>query len=83
MRSEQLASARGAARQADDELARGAIDRVDWSAAQVSLQSALLAEVEALRRVRAAETALENALRRPLDGPELMIAAPITEGSHP
>ena len=64
---------RGAAR-ADQELANGAIDRVDWAAAQALLYVSELAEIEALRRIHAADAALEDALRRPLDGPELLIA---------
>jgi CRISPR system Cascade subunit CasA len=63
------------AQQADKEIAEGSIDRVDWSAAQVSLQLAKLAEIDALRRVHAADAALEDALRGPLDGPELQITA--------
>jgi CRISPR system Cascade subunit CasA len=62
------------ASQADEELASGAIDRVDWSAAQAGLRLAELAEIDALRRVHAADAALEDALRRPLEGPELLIA---------
>lgn len=73
VRGIELNSARRAAIQADDEIAGGAIDRVDWSAAQVGLRLALLAEVDALRRAHAADAALEDALRRPLEGPELSI----------
>lgn len=75
IRSADLVGARRAADQADQEIASGAIDRVDWCAAQVSLRLAQLAEVDALRRVHAADAAIEDALRRPLEGPELEIMA--------
>ncbi|GAM98963.1 heavy metal RND efflux outer membrane protein of CzcC family [alpha proteobacterium U9-1i] len=74
VRSADLSGAHSAADQADEEIASGAIDRVDWCAAQASLRLAQLAEVDALRRVHAADAALEDALRRPLEGPELAIA---------
>jgi CRISPR system Cascade subunit CasA len=70
-------TARRFAVQADRELAGGAIDRVDWSAAQVGLRLAELAEIEALRRAHAADAALEDALRRPLEGPETQITPSI------
>lgn len=76
-----LAQARGldlpiAARlaaQADRELSAGAIDRSDWAAAQGGLEVARLAELDALARVLSADAALEEALRRPLSGPETLI----------
>ena len=74
VREVDITAAKRFAAQADQELANGAIDRVDWSAAQVGLALAELAEIEALRRVHAADAALEDALRRPLEGPELQIA---------
>lgn len=81
VRSADLSGARLAADQADEEIAGGAIDRVDWCAAQVSLRLAQLAEVDALRRVHAADAALEDALRRPLEGPELAITpGPVLSG---
>lgn len=61
------------AAQADRELAAGAIDRNDWAAAQAGLEIARLAELDALARVLAADAALEEALRRPLSGPETLI----------
>jgi CRISPR system Cascade subunit CasA len=79
VRTVELPTAVRVAAQADEELATGAIDRVDWSAAQVVLLLAQLAEIDALRRVHIAEAALEDALRRPLEGPELMIAPQIME----
>ena len=77
VRAVDIESAKRFAGQADQELSRGAIDRVDWAAAQVGLQLARLAEVEALRRVHAADAALEDAFRRPLEGPETQIATGI------
>lgn len=74
VRDVELPTARRIAASADEELFNGAIDRVDWSAAQVVLLQAELSEVDMLRRVHAAQAALEDALRRPLDGPELLIA---------
>jgi CRISPR system Cascade subunit CasA len=74
VRAVDVQTAARVAAQADGELASGAIDRVDWSAAQAGLRLAELAEIDALRRVHAADAALEDALRRPLDGPELLIA---------
>lgn len=61
------------AAQADRELAAGAIDRNDWAAAQAGLEVARLAELDALARVLAADAALEEALRRPLSGPETLL----------
>ena len=74
VRAVDVLTAKRFAAKADEELASGAIDRVDWSAAQATQLQAELAEVDALRRVHAADAALEDALRRPLDGPELLIA---------
>ena len=74
VRAVDVESAKRFAGQADQELSRGAIDRVDWAAAQVGLELARLAEVEALRRVHAADAAVEDAFRRPLEGPEKQIA---------
>lgn len=73
VRRSDLAAARSAALQADREIEDGAIDRVDWAAAQASWRLAQLAETDALRRMHEADAALENALRRPLEGPELAI----------
>lgn len=59
--------------QADREMAAGAIDRTDWAAAQAGLLIARIAERDVLARVLAANAALEDALRRPLSGPETRI----------
>ncbi|MEP6867659.1 MAG: TolC family protein [Novosphingobium sp.] len=61
------------AAQADRELTSGAIDRSDWVAAQAGLEVARVNELDALARVLAADIALEEALRRPLSGPETLI----------
>ncbi len=61
--------------QAEAAISAGAIDRIEWSAAQSGRLTALLDELTAVRHVRAAEAALEDALRRPLEGPELAITA--------
>ncbi|MFA6115436.1 MAG: TolC family protein [Sphingomonas sp.] len=61
------------ARQADRELAAGAIDRTDWAAAQAGAEQARTSEIDALARVHVADAALEDALRRPLEGSETMI----------
>ena len=75
IRADELPTARSFAREADTAMDQGAIDRVDWAAAQAGEQLAELAEIDALRRVHAAEASLEDALRRPLEGPELRLAS--------
>ncbi len=75
IRRDELPAARQLAAQADRELRSGAIDRTDWAASQSGVLVARLAELDALARVHAADTALELALRRPLNGPELQITA--------
>jgi CRISPR system Cascade subunit CasA len=65
--AEQLAA------QAERALAAGTIDRVDWAAAQAAAVQARLAELDVLARIHSADAALEDAVRRPLDGPETMI----------
>lgn len=59
--------------QADREITAGAIDRTDWAAAQAGLLIARLAERDAVSRVLMANSALEDALRLPLSGPETRI----------
>ena len=71
---ERVAADRLAA-QADRELAAGAIDRTEWAAAQAGAREARASEIVALARVHAADAALEDALRRPLEGPEMLIEA--------
>lgn len=83
VREFELRAARRAAEQADNELAQGAIDRVDWAAAQVGYRLSKLSEVDALRRLHAANTGLEDGLRRPLEGPELAITGVTGSGGRP
>lgn len=79
VRDVDIETAKRVAVQADQELANGAIDRVDWAAAQAGLYLGELAGIDALRRVHAADSALEDALRRPLEGSELLIAPQAVE----
>lgn len=65
--------AREAAERADRALQLGAFNRIDWSSAQATAQAMVLDELAAVGRVRDAEAALEDALRQPVDGPELAI----------
>lgn len=73
VRAVDLPIARRLAAQADAQFRHGEIDRTDWAAAQGGVPQAQRAELAVLARVQAADAALEDALRRPLDGPELMI----------
>lgn len=73
VRAVDLPIAHRLAAQADAQFRHGEIDRADWAAAQGGVPQAELAQLAALARVQAADAALEDALRRPLDGPELMI----------
>ena len=73
VRQADLPIARRLAAQADAQLRLGQIDRTDWAAAQGGVPQARLAEIAALARVQSADAALEDALRRPLEGPELML----------
>jgi len=70
-----LIAARRLARQADHEIRAGAIDRTEWAAAQGGLLTVRLAELDALARAQTAIAALEDASRRPLEGPEMAIRA--------
>lgn len=82
IRSVERPTADRLARQADRELSAGAIDRVDWAAAQAGAAQTRLVELDALARVHAADAALEDAVRRPLEGPEIQINA-ADHRSHP
>lgn len=73
VRTRELPLAQRLAAAATRGLAAGSTNRVDWAAAQAGALEAALAELDALARVHAADAALENALRRPVDGPELAI----------
>lgn len=65
-------AAEALARQADRELAAGALNRGDWAASQAGLLAARLDEATAKWRVAEANAALEDALRMPLSGPETL-----------
>ena len=73
VRRTELPQTEAVARRADGQLAKGAITRADWAGAQVAALEARLAEIDALARLHAADAALEDALRQPLEGPETMI----------
>jgi CRISPR system Cascade subunit CasA len=69
----ELPQAQASANRADAQLAQGQIARSDWADAQIAALAARLTALDALARVQSADAALENALRRPLQGPEMMI----------
>lgn len=73
VRAADLPIARRLAAQAQAQFRQGEIDRADWAAAQSGVPQTELAELAALARVQTADAALEDALRRPLEGPELML----------
>jgi CRISPR system Cascade subunit CasA len=66
------------ARQADTAIAAGAIDRVDWRISRLAVLTSKLSELTAQSALRETETVLEDALRRPLSGPELNISINLT-----
>jgi CRISPR system Cascade subunit CasA len=80
VRTVELATALRLAAQADRELAAGSIDRTEWAAAQAGARQARTSEIDALARVHAADAALEDALRRPLEGPETTITPQEAKG---
>lgn len=73
IRAGELPQSEKQAASADDRLRLGGISRAEWADAKIAALEARLAALDATVRVRQAETALEDALRRPLDGPETMI----------
>lgn len=73
VRRTELPQTAAVARRADAQLAKGTAGRADWAGAQIAALEARLAEIDALARLRAADAALEDALRQPLEGPETMI----------
>jgi len=81
VRERDLSVARHLATQADAQFHLGQIDRIDWAAAQGGVPQAELAELTAIARVHAADAALEDALRRPLEGPELMMKSGALENA--
>ncbi|EGD58698.1 RND-type multidrug efflux pump, outer membrane protein [Novosphingobium nitrogenifigens DSM 19370] len=80
---EEVPQARLAADRADDRLRLGAIGRADWAALKSGDIAARLAAIDALTRLRQAQIALEDSLRRPLDGPETHVAAATLWGNRP
>lgn len=82
IRQETMPTAASIAKQADLAFAAGGIDRSEWAASKAGFITAELDELTAKARVLDAEAALEDALRRPLSGPELAISAkPKGQGS--
>ncbi len=73
IRSADLPGARRLAAQADAELRHGSIDTGEWAIAQIGVLQFRMSELDALARVYAADAALEDAMQRPLEGPEQMI----------
>ena len=73
IRSAVLPGARRLAAQADAELRHGSIDTGEWAIAQIGVLQFRMSELDALARVYAADAALEDAMQRPLEGPEQMI----------
>ena len=81
LRRTDIPGARQLAAQADAELRHGSIDTSEWAIAQIGVLQFRLSELDALARVLAADAALEDALQRPLEGPELMIENMRTGGT--
>ncbi|MXO58244.1 TolC family protein [Altererythrobacter salegens] len=79
IRTRDLPLAEAWAEKAEAQINRGAINRTDWAAAQIQLYDARLAALDALVRLRRANAALEEALRRPLGGPEAGIMPGVLE----
>ena len=73
VRAAEIATAARLARAADAQIKFGAIDRTEWAAAQAGIALARLSELDALARIHTADAAVEDALRRPLLGPETAI----------
>lgn len=82
LRRTELPQLDAAAARAEARLARGQIARADWADAQLAAQTARLNALDLLARVQAADAALENALRRPIEGPETKIRPERLEGGR-
>lgn len=67
-------AAMAAARRADQRRAMGETGRIEALTLQAGALDAELTMADALGRVQRADAALENALRRPLSGPEMLMA---------
>ncbi|MGD9810909.1 MAG: TolC family protein [Sphingobium sp.] len=72
-RNHDLPVAQAIAKRADDRLRLGDINRIEWADAQGALFDARMREIDALARMQTAEAMLEDGLRRPLEGPEMMM----------
>lgn len=82
VRDHDLPVAQAIARRADDRLRLGDIDRLEWAEAQAALLDARVREVDALAREQIAEAALEDAMRKPLEGPEMMMTVSALEAAR-
>lgn len=80
LRARELPVAQAAATRADERLRLGDIGRVEWVDGQAALLDIRRRELDALARAQAADAALEDTLRRPLDGPETAVAVSALEG---
>jgi len=80
VRTAEVPAAHATAQRTDQRLKLGAIDKAEWAGARIAALEADLAEVDALVRARLAVLALEDALRRPLGGPELAITQTVAPG---
>lgn len=75
----ELPQTKASADRAEARLAQGQIARADWADAQLAYLTAQLGALDGLARVQTADTAIENALRRPIEGPELNIKPELLE----
>lgn len=82
LQTSELPQLDAAAAQAEARLSRGQIARADWADAQIAAQTARRNALDLLARVQAADAALENALRRPIEGPETRIRPERLEGAR-
>lgn len=73
LRNTEFPQVQASADQAQARLTHGQIGRAEWADPQLAVLAARLGALDALARVQAADAALENGLRRPLEGPETMI----------
>jgi CRISPR system Cascade subunit CasA len=73
MLGSELPQVDASAKRAQAQLTQGQIGRSEWADAQLAVLAAKLGVLDALARVHAADAALEDAMRRPLEGPETMI----------
>ena len=76
IRNHELPAMQRIARRATAQFEAGEIDRGQWASARIEELGMQLAETDAVEQLRDAETALEEALHRAIEGPELEITAP-------